>query len=64
MTASVALGGHVRVGFENNLLKPDGTRADSNADLVRNICDLVQHTNRKVATVEQAMAVYGATRLT
>lgn len=64
MTAGVALGGHVRVGFENNLFRPDGTRADNNADLVRNIVDLVQHTNRKVATVEQAMTVYGATRLT
>jgi 3-keto-5-aminohexanoate cleavage enzyme len=28
-------GGHVRIGFENNLDLPDGTRATSNAELVR-----------------------------
>jgi len=34
VTAAGLLGGHVRVGFENNLDLPDGTRANSNADLV------------------------------
>jgi uncharacterized protein (DUF849 family) len=34
-TAAAALGGHVRVGFENNLYLPDGTRAPDNAALVR-----------------------------
>ena len=28
------LGGHVRVGFENNVSLPDGKRAATNADLV------------------------------
>ncbi len=35
VTAAALLGGHVRVGFENNLELPDGTIATSNADLVR-----------------------------
>ena len=34
MTAAALLGGHARVGFENNLLLPDGARAASNAELV------------------------------
>lgn len=34
VTAAALLGGHVRVGFENNLDLPDGTRAPSNAALV------------------------------
>lgn len=34
VTAAALLGGHARVGFENNLLLPDGERAASNADLV------------------------------
>jgi 3-keto-5-aminohexanoate cleavage enzyme len=34
VTAAALLGGHARVGFENNLLLPDGTRAASNAELV------------------------------
>ena len=34
VTAAALLGGHARVGFENNLTLPDGARAASNADLV------------------------------
>jgi 3-keto-5-aminohexanoate cleavage enzyme len=34
VTAAALLGGHARVGFENNLNLPDGARAASNADLV------------------------------
>ena len=34
VTASALLGGHVRVGFENNLLTPDGRTARYNAELV------------------------------
>jgi 3-keto-5-aminohexanoate cleavage enzyme len=34
VTAAALLGGHARVGFENNLSLPDGGRAESNAELV------------------------------
>ena len=34
VTAAALLGGHARVGFENNLALPNGARADSNAELV------------------------------
>ena len=34
VTAAALLGGHARVGFENNLTLPDGSRAASNAELV------------------------------
>jgi 3-keto-5-aminohexanoate cleavage enzyme len=34
VTAAALLGGHGRVGFENNLVLPDGARAGSNAELV------------------------------
>jgi len=34
VTAAALLGGHVRVGFENNLALPNGARAASNAELV------------------------------
>ncbi len=34
MKQAVELGGHARVGFENNLLLPDGSLAKNNADLV------------------------------
>jgi uncharacterized protein (DUF849 family) len=35
--AAALLGGHVRVGFENNLLLPDGALAASNADVVQEV---------------------------
>lgn len=35
MARAIAEGGHVRVGFENNLFLPDGQRAAMSADLVR-----------------------------
>jgi len=34
VTAAALLGGHARVGFENNLYLPDGTLASGNEDLV------------------------------
>lgn len=34
VTAGALLGGNIRVGFENNVLLPDGERAGANADLV------------------------------
>ena len=34
VTAAALLGGHARVGFENNVALPDGARAGSNAELV------------------------------
>ena len=33
-TAAALMGGHVRVGFENNILLPDGSLAADNAALV------------------------------
>jgi uncharacterized protein (DUF849 family) len=34
VTAAALLGGHARVGFENNIVLPNGARAASNAELV------------------------------
>lgn len=62
MTAAIGLGGHARVGFENNLLRADGTTALRNADLVDNLRTLVSCTGRRVATVDEARSVYGAPR--
>jgi len=42
--------GHVRVGFENNLWRPDGTLASNNAELVQNACNAARGLNRTIAT--------------
>lgn len=41
VATAAALGGHARVGFENNLALPDRSHAASNADLVRATADLI-----------------------
>ena len=46
---AVTLGGHVRVGFENNLYLRDGTVAGSNSDLVAQARDVARSIGRPVA---------------
>ncbi|HSV84469.1 MAG TPA: 3-keto-5-aminohexanoate cleavage protein [Ramlibacter sp.] len=60
MAAAIGLGGHARVGFENNLHRPDGTAATGNADLVANARTIVQCTGRSLATADEARRAYGA----
>lgn len=42
VTAAALMGGHVRVGFENNLLLPDGRQAGSNAELVGTVASALR----------------------
>lgn len=60
MTASIGLGGHVRVGFENNVLLTDGKTAASNAELVSNVADIARRSGRGVGDVQEAHRIYGA----
>jgi uncharacterized protein (DUF849 family) len=46
-------GGHARVGFENNLLLPDGTAAGDNAALVRLAVDAGRAAGRNPATAAE-----------
>ena len=52
--AAAALGGHARVGFENNLYLPDGTPAPDNAALVAAVARGADAIGRPLATIEQA----------
>jgi uncharacterized protein (DUF849 family) len=60
LAGAIRLGGHVRVGFENNLLRPDGTPAASNAEQVAGIRDAAIAAGRPLATTSQARALYCA----
>ncbi|MDO9147735.1 MAG: 3-keto-5-aminohexanoate cleavage protein [Hydrogenophaga sp.] len=51
---AAALGGHVRVGFENNLLLKTGEVARDNAQLVQQVVDVSSALGRPVATAQQA----------
>ena len=60
-TAAAALGGHVRVGFENNLLLNNGQVAPDNAALVRQVADSARVLGRSLYTAQQAReAFWGA----
>jgi uncharacterized protein (DUF849 family) len=56
VTAGALLGGHVRVGFENNESLPDGSRAAGNEDLVAAARRAIEAAGLKAATADQLRA--------
>ena len=54
ITIGIIMGGHVRVGFEDNVYYSRGVKAESNAQLVERAVRLVREFNREVATPAQA----------
>jgi 3-keto-5-aminohexanoate cleavage enzyme len=56
--AAAALGGHARVGFENNLLLKDGTTASDNAALVRQVGEAARVLGRTLATADQVRSQF------
>lgn len=57
---AAALGGHVRVGFENNLLLKTGKVAHDNAQLVQQVVHVAAALGRPVATAQQAREWFAA----
>lgn len=53
-TMAIAMGGHARVGFENNILGRDGAPLTTNAHQVRVAAGMAYVLGRELATVEQA----------
>ncbi len=51
-TKTAESGGHVRVGFENNLLRADGVQVKNNAELVSHAAESALAVGRKIATAE------------
>ena len=58
-TLSIILGGHVRVGLEDNVYYQRGQLASSNAQLVQRVVRLAHELGRDVATPSQARAMLG-----
>lgn len=55
--AAIAAGGHVRIGFENNLHLPDGSVAGSNADLIAVAAEAAHNSGRGLMTSADAAAL-------
>lgn len=56
---SLANGGHIRVGFEDNLYIRKGELAESNAEFVRLAVELANKYKRHVASPEEAKRILG-----
>lgn len=60
LTQSILLGGHVRVGMEDNpYLDDKGTLAKSNAELVEKIVRIARELGREIASPEEARRIIG-----
>lgn len=55
--ASIAMGGHVRVGFEDNLYLEKGVLARSNGELVEKAVKIAKLLGREIATPDEARRI-------
>ena len=55
--AAIAMGGNVRVGFEDNLNLSRGVPAKSNGQLVEKVVRLARELGREIATPDEARAI-------
>ncbi len=58
-TLATLMGGHVRVGLEDNIYYRRGEKAKSNAQLVDRAVRVAQELNREIATPAQAREILG-----
>ncbi len=56
---SIVAGGHVRVGFEDNIYIGKGEMAESNAVLVEKVVRLAKELGREIATPKEAREILG-----
>lgn len=55
----ILMGGHVRVGFEDNVYLSKGVLAKSNAELVEKVVRLAKEFGREIATPDEAREILG-----
>lgn len=62
MYAAIALGGHIRVGMEDNVYYAKNQLAKSNAELVSRAARVIREANKEVATPDDAREILGLLR--
>ncbi len=60
-STAIAMGGHVRVGFENNLMLKNGKMAAGNADLVKQVFQVSEAIGRPVARASDLKKIVTST---
>ncbi|MEJ2250381.1 MAG: 3-keto-5-aminohexanoate cleavage protein [Candidatus Lokiarchaeota archaeon] len=58
-TASIIMGGHVRVGFEDNIYLSKGKLANSNGELVKKIARISRELGREIANPSETRKILG-----
>jgi len=58
-TLAIIEGGHVRVGFEDNVFISKGVPAKSNGELVEKVVRIARELGREIATPDEARAILG-----
>lgn len=58
-TVAIAMGGHIRVGLEDNVFYRKGERAESNAQLVSRAARIAGEMERPIATPNEARKIIG-----
>lgn len=58
-TLAIIMGGHVRVGFEDNIFISKGVLAKSNAELVEKAVRIAKELGREIATPNEARKILG-----
>jgi 3-keto-5-aminohexanoate cleavage enzyme len=59
LSLAIAMGGHVRVGWEDYPYLPNGELAKTNAELVQVVVDMAANIGRPIATPAQARQIAG-----
>jgi 3-keto-5-aminohexanoate cleavage enzyme len=59
VTMGILMGGHIRVGFEDNIYVAKGVPAKSNAQMVEKAADLAERLGRSIATPQEARRILG-----
>jgi 3-keto-5-aminohexanoate cleavage enzyme len=59
---AIGMGGHVRVGWEDNPYLPDGSLSRTNAELVDVIVRMAREMGREIASPEEARRIVGIRR--
>lgn len=59
MYAAIALGGHIRVGMEDNVMYSKGVLAESNAQFVERAARLIKEYGNDIATPDEAREILG-----
>lgn len=60
---AITMGGHVRVGFEDNVYIEKGVLAQSNAQLVEKVARMAKELGRPVASPDEAREILGLKKL-